>query len=263
MLWKALVGRMGRADRVERLASVLFGLVIAAPIARSALGGWPTWLDTAFLTAGPLAVVAVGLALTRQLTLRPTITGFRVRRAIRRGEIFLCYQPKLDLGSGELDGVEALVRWRHPRSGMLPPTDWIELEVTERALERGDAPDVAERLLALGTRVVLDDFGMGYSSLSRLVRLHVDGVKIDRSFVIDIENPRSDAVVSWAAGLARGLGLSLAAEGVETPTAWQRLRSLGVDSAQGFLMAQPLTPDQLDAWRADEAAIAAALPPRS
>src|SRR5437764_2883821 len=100
---------MGRADRVERLASVLFGLVIAATIARSALGGWPTWLDTAFLTAGTLAVVAVGLALTRQLTLRPTITGFRVRRAIRRGEIFLCYQTKLDLGSGELDGVEALV----------------------------------------------------------------------------------------------------------------------------------------------------------
>jgi EAL domain-containing protein (putative c-di-GMP-specific phosphodiesterase class I) len=116
----------------------------------------------------------------------------------------------------------------------------------------------------MGVRVVLDDFGIGYSSLARLVRLKVDGVKIDRSFVIDMnDNPRSDAVVRWAAGLARNLGVSLAAEGVETRAAWRRLRTLGVGSAQGFLMARPLTPDELDAWRVDASLSAEAQPLRS
>jgi EAL domain-containing protein (putative c-di-GMP-specific phosphodiesterase class I) len=314
VLWKALAVRVRRADRVERLAVILLIAVLIAPFSRFVNGGWPSWLDQLFLTAGPVFVIALGLAVTRQLTVRPAVMGFRVRRAIRRGELFLCYQPKLVLESGELEGVEALVRWRHPRFGMVPPSDWIEmverspfvnsfnywvldqaiaqaavwraagqpvrvainvspgclddhqlpdkircllelhdvpadaieLEVTERALERGEAPEVADRLLELGTRVVLDDFGIGYSSLSRLVNLPVDGVKIDRSFVLDMEaNPRSDAIVRWAAGLASNLGLSLSAEGVETDAAMSRLRSLGVSTAQGFLVARPLTPDQL------------------
>jgi EAL domain-containing protein (putative c-di-GMP-specific phosphodiesterase class I) len=321
VLWKALAGRVRKTDRVERGALMLLIAVLAMPLTRVFVS-WPTWLDQLSLTAGPIVIIALGLAVTRQFTVRPAIMGVRVRRALARGELFLCYQPKLVVESGELEGVEALIRWHHPRFGMLPPSDWIELverspfmdsfnhwvldhaieqagawraagtplrvavnlspgclddwqlpgriaamlerhqvpaaaielEVTERALERGDAPEVAEQLLALGVRVVLDDFGIGYSSLSRLVNLRFDGVKIDRSFVQDMGvNPRSDAIVSWAAGLARGLGLSLAAEGVETPAALRRLRTLGVASAQGFLVARPLTVDQLDAWRSNSA----------
>ncbi len=317
----ALTRRVRRADSVERIALGLLLAVLLVPFTRESLG-WPPWLDQFYLTAGPALVIALGLAVTRQLTVRPTVTGWRVRRAIKRGELFLCYQPKLTLDSGELEGVEALVRWRHPRFGLLPPTDWIELvelspfvngfnlwvldqaieqaaawrateapmrvavnlspsclddkhlpdritqllakhgvpadaielEVTERALERGDAPEVAGQLLDMGMRLVLDDFGIGYSSLSRLMNLRVDGVKIDRSFVQDMaSNPRSEAVVSWAARLARGLGLSLAAEGVETTAVLAQLRMLGVGSAQGYLVAKPLTPDQLDAWRSNSA----------
>jgi EAL domain-containing protein (putative c-di-GMP-specific phosphodiesterase class I) len=160
----------------------------------------------------------------------------------------------VNLSPGCLDDAQLPEKIERLLERHVVPADAIELEVTERALERGDAPEVADRLVALGMRVVLDDFGIGYSSLSRLVNLPVNGVKIDRSFVLDMgKNPRSDAIVSWAAGLARGLGLSLSAEGVETDAAMTRLRTLGVSTAQGFLVARPLTADQLDAWRSSSA----------
>jgi len=121
------------------------------------------------------------------------------------------------------------------RTGMTPSS--LELEITE-----GIAMDQSENgLRALrqlrdrGVRVVLDDFGTGYSSLSYLRNLPIDLVKIDRSFVADLERVDANtAIVQAVVSLAHGLGFEVVAEGIETPTQAARLRALGVDLGQGF-----------------------------
>ncbi|HEU4530223.1 MAG TPA: EAL domain-containing protein [Steroidobacteraceae bacterium] len=126
-------------------------------------------------------------------------------------------------------------------------TPGIDLEITESALL--DDIDASVRLLEeireLGPRIAIDDFGTGYSSLNQLVRLPIDTLKIDRSFVATMsEDPNVMAVVATIASLADALGLNTIAEGVETSPQLARLRELGCREYQGFLFSPPLAPTQ-------------------
>jgi diguanylate cyclase len=130
------------------------------------------------------------------------------------------------------------------------PTSALQIEMTERALDESKGGiDVIERLAANGIGVTLDDFGIGYSSLERLVRLQLAGMKIDRSFVRALEtHERAAAVVYSAAELAHALDLSITAEGIEDEPTWHHVRALGIDCAQGFLIARPMPGEELIDW---------------
>ncbi|MDP9348672.1 MAG: EAL domain-containing protein [Gemmatimonadota bacterium] len=233
-----------------------------------------------------------------------------LRRALQRDELRLFYQPIVDLGSGRIDGVEALVRWEHPDRGWIPPGDFIptaeetglihgigqwvleeacrtlqrwrdgrpltvsvnlsgrqlaqpdlveqvartlrdtgadprglKLEVTESVVVENpeSAAETLRSFRALGIEMYMDDFGTGYSSLSYLHRLPLDALKIDRSFVSRIGvDPEGTVVVRTIATLAHSLGLSVVAEGVETPEQLRILRELGCEYAQGYLFSRPV-----------------------
>jgi diguanylate cyclase (GGDEF)-like protein len=132
----------------------------------------------------------------------------------------------------------------------LPP-GLLGIEITEGLLlDEERAPQMAlAALKQLGVRLLLDDFGTGYSSLSYLSRFPVDVLKVDRSFVRDLgARTDSDPIVTAIVALARGLGLDVIAEGVETEAQAERLRAIGCDYAQGFLFARPLAADALVEW---------------
>jgi EAL domain-containing protein (putative c-di-GMP-specific phosphodiesterase class I) len=136
----------------------------------------------------------------------------------------------------------------------LPPNA-LELEITESSImaDPKRAMDVIARLRAMGLGLVIDDFGTGYSSLAHLKQLPVQAIKIDRSFVIDMETDENDAtIVRSAIDLAKNLGLIVVAEGVENESTWARLSMLGCDRAQGYYVSRPLPPDQLDIWLANK-----------
>jgi len=237
-----------------------------------------------------------------------------LRSAIQEGAISAAYQPKLDLRSGALVGVEALARWVHPEKGNIPPYEFIPiLEQTglirpfslhmlelaarfaRRCRDRGFELSVAvnlsvynlrderlaeqvadilrrhdlnQRLLsleitesaimndpehslgiltdleAMGVRMSIDDFGTGYSSLSYLKRLPVAELKIDRSFVHELNSDSDSAmIVRSTIDLAHNLGLSTVAEGVETAEILETLQGMQCDMAQGYLISRPL-PEQ-------------------
>jgi len=237
-----------------------------------------------------------------------------LRRAVERGGFEVVYQPKVSLADGCLTGFEALVRWRHPRRGLIAPSkfiplaeetglilpigemvlreacrqmrDWqkrypayafaklsvnlsprqflepdltamieevldttgldpstLSLELTETVLI-GDHESVREklqRLKDLGIGLEIDDFGTGYSSLSYLHRFPFDVVKIDRSFVNNIENEEGAALVRAIVGLSHNLGMRVIAEGVETAPQLAILREAGCESGQGYYYSRPLT----------------------
>jgi EAL domain-containing protein (putative c-di-GMP-specific phosphodiesterase class I) len=234
-----------------------------------------------------------------------------LRSAIADGEIILYFQPKADLRTGRIVGVEALARWQHPELGLIGPTEFVpiaeqtgligpltshvldealrqvrewdeaelhldvavnlsarsfldaqlaveiprllerrgveatrlELEITESMLmlDPGRAKATLDRLSAIGLSLSVDDFGTGYSSLANLKRLPVDGIKIDKSFVMDMAHDASDAaIVHSTIGLAHNLGLRVVAEGVENQESWRVLRDQGCDLAQGFHVSRPL-----------------------
>jgi diguanylate cyclase (GGDEF)-like protein/PAS domain S-box-containing protein len=122
--------------------------------------------------------------------------------------------------------------------------DRLCLEVTERALAANpaSAATTLKRLSGLGVRVSVDDFGTGYSSLASLQYLPLSSLKIDRSFVARLDlAPSDDAMVAAVIGLAHTLGLTVIAEGVETPGQLAKLDELGCDYAQGYLFARPET----------------------
>jgi len=124
------------------------------------------------------------------------------------------------------------------------------LEITESAVMRD--PELAARhmqpLRAAGVRFAIDDFGTGYSSLSLLSRLPVDELKIDRSFISQALTGRNAAIVASTVALAHGMGLSVVAEGVETSDAWNLLKRLRCDCAQGYLISQPMSPEAVPAF---------------
>jgi diguanylate cyclase (GGDEF)-like protein len=240
-------------------------------------------------------------------------TETALRHALERGELELYYQPLVDLGSGRVTELEALLRWRHPERGVVPPLefiplaeetglivpigawvlteacrqtrDWqrrfaretplavsvnlsvkqfaqpafartvadtlrscglnpcaLKLEITESfAVDDADGTrGMLEELRRLGVRIYLDDFGTGYSSLGYLHRLPLDAIKIDRSFVMRMEDgPTHMQLVRTVRDLARNIGVAAVAEGVETPAQLATLRALGCESAQGYLFSRP------------------------
>jgi diguanylate cyclase len=134
----------------------------------------------------------------------------------------------------------------------LPP-ERLTLEVTESCL--GDDPVRVNRciqqLRARGIRISIDDFGVGYSSMSQLLELPIDELKIDKSFVSILDTDhRANAIVSATIELARALNLVVVAEGVECSNTLRSLRRLGADMSQGYYIARPLTRDQLDDYLA-------------
>jgi diguanylate cyclase (GGDEF)-like protein len=239
-----------------------------------------------------------------------------LRSAIADGEVILYFQPKAELATGRIVGVEALARWLHPDLGLIGPTEFVpiaeqsgligpltshvldraleqvrawraeglelsvavnlsarsfldaqlaveiprllerhgvparllELELTESMLmlDPGRAKATLDRLSRIGLSLSVDDFGTGYSSLANLKRLPVDGLKIDKSFVMDMAHDSSDAaIVHSTIDLAHNLGLRVVAEGVENLESWRRLREQGCDLAQGFYVSRPLPGPEL------------------
>jgi histidine ammonia-lyase len=131
------------------------------------------------------------------------------------------------------------------------PPSLLELEVTETAViaDPFRMKAVLERLGAMGLRLSVDDFGTGYTSLGYLTRLPINELKIDRSFVSNMTHSEQDEVIVRSTiDLGRNLGLEVVAEGVESAEVLERLRSLGCDVAQGFLMSRALSADELTAW---------------
>jgi predicted signal transduction protein with EAL and GGDEF domain len=230
-----------------------------------------------------------------------------LRSALLRDEFEVHYQPFIDLKSHETIGFEALVRWRHPRRGLVPPLEFIplaeqagliielgalvlrkacteaarwpnemriavnlsplqlrspgfalsvlralknsglapqrlELEITETVLMSDDAAtrSVLNDLKQLGVMIAIDDFGTGYSALSYLRAFPIDRLKIDRSFVQDIqEKPDARSIIRAVLGLAHDLGIKTTAEGIETEVQLSWLSEAGCGDAQGFLFSKP------------------------
>jgi EAL domain-containing protein (putative c-di-GMP-specific phosphodiesterase class I) len=131
------------------------------------------------------------------------------------------------------------------------PLDRLQLEITEQTLVRQVelAASNVQSLRAKGVRVAIDDFGMGYSSLTYLRQFPVDVLKIDRTFIQDIQTlaqarvgvSLADAIIA----MAKSLGLALIAEGVEYPAQVSYLRRQACDSAQGFLFSEPCNATQM------------------
>ncbi len=151
-----------------------------------------------------------------------------------------------DLGDARLDSRIAGLLTRH----QLPPC-LLTLELTESGFieDPNRALGMLDALAALGVKLSIDDFGTGYSSLSHLARMPVHEVKIDRSFVQDLQSDMEFAtVVRSAIDMGHSLGLIVVAEGIETELAAQRLREFGCDIAQGYLYARPMPRDELETW---------------
>ena len=240
-----------------------------------------------------------------------------LRQAIPTGELTVYFQPKLDIASNRFVGAEALVRWVHPKRGLLQPGQFIpmaedsalivalgervllqacvqarlwqdagfagisvavnvaarqlrddrivatvkqilhetglpppclELEITETSImhDLAQASHLLHELKSLGVSISIDDFGTGYSSLAALRNFPADKLKIDRSFVHEIETVPSAAAVALAViSFAKTLGMRVNAEGVETRGQARFLKLHGCDEIQGYLLAHPVPADQL------------------
>jgi EAL domain-containing protein (putative c-di-GMP-specific phosphodiesterase class I) len=145
---------------------------------------------------------------------------------------------------------------------------WLQFEITETSMVRDveGASVVLAKLRTLGVRIAIDDFGTGFSSLSHLRHLPVDVLKIDKSFVADIEakgrrkkegSGGGAAIVSAVIGLAKGLGLDVVAEGVERESQLEFLQRAGCPSFQGYLFCPPLPAKGFEEWARNRAAGAA------
>ncbi len=257
-------------------------------------------------------------------TLRRSGLAGELRRSIPQGELVLHYQPQVTLSTGAVHTVEALVRWNHPREGLMPPDrfipmaeetgiihpltawvidtaltqlcKWLEegidvsvsinvsprniedhsleemvaralgnfkvdpnrltLEITEGVAMAAAAAKALHRLHELGVRIALDDFGTGYSSLLYLMRLPVNEIKIDRSFVSALaSDPDSGAIVRSAVGLGHNLGLRVVAEGLQDRMAEAVLVEAGCDAAQGFLVGRPVEEAEISALLRQQAGL--------
>jgi diguanylate cyclase (GGDEF)-like protein/PAS domain S-box-containing protein len=243
-----------------------------------------------------------------------------LRLALAKQQLSLCFQPIVEMDSGRIAKVEALLRWNHPTRGMVSPADFIPLaeesglileigywvmseslrwmrqwvgagatdlqvginvspvqmqrqydqldqlysdvraagleprhlaiEITEGLLLQNSrsVQQVIDSLREHGVRLAIDDFGTGYSALSYLKQFDIDYLKIDRSFVRDLESDPGDRALCEAIiVMAHKLGLQVIAEGVETVEQCELLRAAGCDYAQGYYFARPLPPEEIGA----------------
>ena len=136
------------------------------------------------------------------------------------------------------------------------PTSAICLEITEGAFSDAHAASALRRACDFGFTVAMDDFGVGYSSLSQLPRLPITTVKLDRSFIVEASESECGArLLASIAQLARGLDLKVVAEGVETPAQLALVDGVGCDAVQGYIYAQPMTPEALQEWLLQRVAV--------
>jgi diguanylate cyclase (GGDEF)-like protein/PAS domain S-box-containing protein len=245
---------------------------------------------------------------------------YDLRLALELGQFELHYQPQIDATTQRLYGAEAVIRWRHPERGLVPPNDFIplaeeigliipigdwviseaaqqvtrwqaqgweqmvvsvnisalqfhqpdflgavqaimqaagaepqslELELTESMLMSDMDASIAvlQQFRDLGYRIAIDDFGTGFSCLNYLRRLPVNILKIDQSFVRDMQSDEASlAIVSYIIRLAQSLGMDTIAEGVETSTEMALLVDEGCRLMQGYLFSKALPPAQFNAW---------------
>ncbi|MGK5678271.1 putative bifunctional diguanylate cyclase/phosphodiesterase [Actinoplanes sp. URMC 104] len=244
-----------------------------------------------------------------------------LEHALEHDEFVVLYQPVVDMQTQSVTSVEALVRWEHPRDGLLGPYHFIAaaeanglivplgrwvlreaceqlarwraaspaaaqlkvnvnlsarqfqyaglvddvaaalrdagidpasltLEITESMLmeDIDTAKRTLQALRELGVRLAIDDFGTGYSSLSYLKQLPVDVIKIDKTFVDEVDTDADDvALVDAVAGLGQALKMQTVAEGIETDAQWTTLRRIGIDHGQGYLFGRPASPADIGA----------------
>nr|WP_132657943.1 EAL domain-containing protein [Pseudomonas aeruginosa] len=165
-----------------------------------------------------------------------------LRRALRRDELELHYQPRLCLDSGRIVGLEALVRWRHGERGLLTPSEFVPLaEESGLIVPLGYWLQTMQALGQLGVRFSLDDFGTGFSSFVHLNSLPITLLKIDRSFVGGMDQRAENfQLVRAMINLAHNLNLEVVAEGVETLRQQEQLRDFGCDQVQGYWISPPL-----------------------
>ena len=246
----------------------------------------------------------------------------RMREAIRDQAFLIHYQPQVRVNTGEVIGVEALIRWPQKDGSWIEPNDFIPVaeqrglirtigkwvlreacrqnvewqkaglkplpvavnlssvqfrqrdfvsEVEEALAESGLAPEflefeltesmlmsdtndmvrTLEGLKALGVKLAIDDFGTGHSSLMHLKRFPIDKLKIDRTFVRDTPDDADDCAITAAViDLARNMGITSIAEGVDRREQLDFLKSRGCEEAQGFLFCRALPPDEIASWLA-------------
>ncbi|MEJ2611589.1 MAG: diguanylate cyclase [Candidatus Thiodiazotropha sp.] len=240
----------------------------------------------------------------------------QLQKAILRQQFELVYQPKINIQTGHIVGMEALARWPHPKVGLIPPSEFIpaaehtglinklglwifkracsdlrkwhklgftdlhlsvnlsavqlrdtglsekflrvcqkrkipaskiDLEITESTLIENfeQMQKIITKLHMAGVSFALDDFGMGFSSLSYLQKLPISSIKIDRSFLNSLlPDQQTQAIVSTIISLAKSLDLKVVAEGVETESQRQVLQHLECDEIQGTLFSPPVTVDE-------------------
>ncbi|RUS43563.1 GGDEF domain-containing phosphodiesterase [Cohnella sp. AR92] len=252
-----------------------------------------------------------------QQALRRLQLQHELMKALQNQEFLLHYQPQYELASGRIVGMEALVRWHHPKRGLVPPGefipaaedsgiivplgDWViqeacrqnkewqdaglppipvsvnlsarqfsqrnligkiaevleatgldpnylELEITESmTMDVERATSFLEQLSELGVGISIDDFGTGYSSFHYLRNFPIGSLKIDRSFVRDIQqDPNDAAIVAAIIAMAHNLQLEVIAEGVETIEQVQFLQQHGCDEMQGYYGSPPLPKSQIE-----------------
>jgi diguanylate cyclase (GGDEF)-like protein len=161
------------------------------------------------------------------------------------------FSVAVNLSASSLVDVELPRRIRRMLDERSLSASCLEIEITEDFLmaDRQRARQILGELRGFGVRVAVDDFGSGYSSLAYLKELPIDELKLDKSFVLEMEaDARAAAIVRSAIGLAHSLGLRLVAEGVETAASAGELAMAGCDVAQGYYFAKGLAAADLDVW---------------
>ena len=247
----------------------------------------------------------------------------RLHKGLENDEFRLYYQPQLDIKTGQIIGVEALIRWQQPEMGLVSPLefipmaeetglivpigewvirtaceqnkawqiagyppvrmainlssrqlkqkelievvtgtlketgldpDWFEMELTETCIMQSQDDPLAmlNHLKSIGIRLSIDDFGIGYSSLSHLKRFPVNTLKIDRSFVKDIpEDTETAAIIRAMIAMAKGLNMKIIAEGVQTEEQLKFLQEQECDWMQGYLFSPPVPGDEMTRFLAE------------
>ncbi|MEM9972524.1 MAG: EAL domain-containing protein, partial [Pseudomonadota bacterium] len=133
---------------------------------------------------------------------------------------------------------------------LIDPAD-VEIEVLEDVLAQGETGAAYETISALakaGCRVVVDDFGVGYSSLSTVSMLDIKGLKLDRSLIQKCDDARVLKILTGSIALAKSMGMNVVAEGIETASQYATLKKLGADVCQGFLIGVPTHQDDFADW---------------